>query len=347
MRRVAIACLLAVLWSNCASAQDALRSPWDVHPVKVTGARYDCGKDIDLTHDITLADYYSDAKHSIIDPARHAAYEAAAAPFQALLKSTEAAADEFQQSGSREAAACVVHLLAVVAREDAMTGAMSTNQAYYVQGWTLGGVAIAMLKARPAAAGSDADRALIAAWMKRVASSTHDYFQGRWEQKTDAQNNHLYWAGLAVLAAGVVANDRADYDWGILTYRKGVDSIAPDGTLPLEMARGQRALHYHLFALAPLVVLAEFGEANGEPMYAYRGGALKLLVDRSVAGMLDPTFFVAKAGVAQEGDYRHPAGGDISWAVPYTRRFPNPAISRVLQQAKSLKDAYLGGLPPP
>ena len=51
------------------------------------------------------------------------------------------AADEFQQSGSREAAACVVHLLGVVAHEDAMTGAMSTNQAYYVQGWTLGGVA--------------------------------------------------------------------------------------------------------------------------------------------------------------------------------------------------------------
>ena len=74
MCRVAIACFLAVLWSNCASAEDALRSPWDVHPVKGKDARYECGKDIDLPHDITLADYYSDAKHSIIDPARHTAW---------------------------------------------------------------------------------------------------------------------------------------------------------------------------------------------------------------------------------------------------------------------------------
>jgi poly(beta-D-mannuronate) lyase len=63
--------------------------------------------------------------------------------------------------------------------------------------------------------------------------------------------------------------------------------------------------------------------------------------------MLYPSYFVAKAGTAQKGDFHHPTGGDISWAAPYTRRFPNPAISRVLEQEKSLTDGFLGGLPPP
>lgn len=341
------ALLALALLAIPAVAQNKLHSPWDFRPVVLSNARYDCPGSVPVSHDITLSDYYSDDKHSIVDPARHAAYEAADAPFQALTKATESAADNFQQTGSRAAAVCALRLITDAARSDAMTGAMSSNQAYYVQGWTLGAVAIAYLKVRPSGLVAAADQALIASWLERVAASTHQYFDGRWEKKTDAQNNHLYWAGLSVLAAGVAANNLPDYDWGIRTYRKGIDSIQPDGTLPLEMGRGQRALHYHLFALTPLVALAEFGEANGEPMYAYRNGAIRLLVARCVSGMQDPTFFVAKSGSRQESDFEHPTGGDIAWAVPWNRRFPNAAVAALIQQAKSLNDPYLGGLPPP
>jgi poly(beta-D-mannuronate) lyase len=44
------------------------------------------------------------------------------------------------------------------------------------------------------------------------------------------------------------------------SYDNGVLQIRPDGTLPQEMARGSRAPRYHLYALAPLVLLAEFGK---------------------------------------------------------------------------------------
>ena len=61
--------------------------------------------------------------------------------------------------------------------------------------------------------------------------------------------------------------------------------------------RGQRALHYHLFALEPLVTMAELASANGDDLYAYSNSRLHLLVARTVAGLADNQFFVDKAGV--------------------------------------------------
>ena len=129
------------------------------------------------------------------------------------------------------------------------------------------------------------------------------------------------------------------------TYDNGVDQIQPDGTLPLEMARGVRALHYHLYALAPLVLLAEFGEANHLNLYARANGSIHRLVNFSVAGLQDPTPFAKATGVQQELP-KMITGDQIGWAPPYVQRFPNPALERMVQAAPSLSVYYLGGLPP-
>jgi poly(beta-D-mannuronate) lyase len=46
-------------------------------------------------------------------------------------------------------------------------------------------------------------------------------------------------------------------NWGIDAYKHGVHDIQDDGTVPMESNRGQMALHYHLYALAPLIMLAD------------------------------------------------------------------------------------------
>jgi poly(beta-D-mannuronate) lyase len=160
-----------------------------------------------------------------------------------------------------------------------------------------------------------------------------------------SQNNHLYWAGVELAAIGVTANNRKDFNWAMSTYDKGVDQIQPDGSLPLEMARGGRALHYHLYALAPLVLLAEFGEANHLDLYAHANGAIHRLVNFSVDGLQNPMPFVKATGV-QQNVPKTPDGDQISWAPPYVRRFPNPALERMIKAATNLSVYYLGGLPP-
>jgi poly(beta-D-mannuronate) lyase len=111
------------------------------------------------------------------------------------------------------------------------------------------------------------------------------------------------------------------------------------------MARGGRALHYHLYALAPLVLLAEFGAANNLDLYGHANGAIHRLVDVSVAGLQDPALFAKATGVKQEIP-KIPSGDQIGWAPPYVRRFPNSTLARMIANAPSLSVYYLGGLPP-
>ena len=126
----------------------------------------------------------------------------------------------------------------------------------------------------------------------------------------------------------------------------GSPILQPDGSLPQEMRRGQRALHYHLYALAPLVYLAEFGEENGLQSYAECDYAIKRLATLCVQGLDDNSFFVKATGIAQDTPNGPPAAEQISWAKIYLARFPNPQLARLLEQAKSLTYMYLGGLPP-
>lgn len=351
-RSVGIAAVIFFAVGSGLCAEVPLRSPWDVHPVTVRHEDYRCPTAPVLPYDIVASDYYSDSKHSVVDEKRKAAYDEVKAQYLQVTHDAEEAADHFQQTGSTQAAACVMKVLEVQAQANAMTGSMSTNQANYMQGWTMGALAITYLKVRtagPVALGATPEQtAAVQAWMKKVGQQVKDYFQARREKRTtDGQNNHLYWAGFTAMAVGVAVNDRALYDWGVGTYEDGVRLITPDGTLPLEIARGQRALHYHLFALAPLVTMAEIGEANGQDLYSYDHSALHLLVSRSMAGLADNRFFAEKAGAVQDTPEK---GGiksdDVIWVTPYVRRFPDPRISSLLQQGGGKPYDYLGGMPP-
>jgi poly(beta-D-mannuronate) lyase len=340
---------LAVVSSAASPASSgALRSPWDERPVTVTSAGYTCDVPPALPKDIAAYDFYSDAKHSVIDPTRYAAYNAAAKSFDDVMHAAESAADNFQSTGSRAAADCVLHVLLLNAQAGAMTGNMASNQSYYVQNWTLGSLAVTWLKVRDADPGTPDDRSAIAGWLQTVAHSTQGYFADRHQKgTTDAQNNHYYWAGFAVMAAGVAANDHSLFDWGVSTYDDGISRIQPDGTLALEMARGQRALHYHLFALAPLVTMAEFGAANNLDLYTRNHSALSLLIYRAMGGLEDNKYFTSKAGAAQDTPENGKVKSDeVVWLTPYLRRYPNGDLNRLLHSVNPRPYNYLGGLPP-
>jgi poly(beta-D-mannuronate) lyase len=137
--------------------------------------------------------------------------------------------------------------------------------------------------------------------------STRDWY-GEALRKKPAGNNHLYWAGVQLAATAAVTGNHKDLDWAIKAYRNGIGQIAADRTLPLEMSRGERALHYHLYALAPLVLIAEFGEDNGIPLYVENDHALRRLEKTSVAGLGGAQLFAQRTGIAQEQSQA--VGGD-------------------------------------
>jgi poly(beta-D-mannuronate) lyase len=181
--------------------------------------------------------------------------------------------------------------------------------------------------------------------METVSKQTMAFYGDRLAKSPNG-NNHLYWAGVQVAAVAIAANDRKLFDWALMTYRNGIQQITPEGTLPEEMRRGQRALHYHLYAAAPLVYIAEFGEDNGIDLYAEDNGALTRLVDRSVQGLEGSGYFDKATGIKQDLPNGPPSAEAIGWAKVYVHRFPDPELSKLLSQAPSLSYMYLGGQPP-
>ncbi len=350
MRRKSMLLLVFVfiaLLAPACRAEKPLRSPWDSLKVKVTNAPYTCPAPIHLTPDLTTDSFYSDSKGSIIDPVKWKAYQESSGPVKDLGNKAVEAADAFRSTGSRQAAQCVLALVKTAAQDKALTGKMSSNQAYFVQGWVAGALAIAVLKVRGSGVIDHADTALIAGWLKTVSLQTIDYYDKRDAAAPGGNgNNHLYWAGVQVAAVAVVANDRKFFDWSVAAYRNGIRQIGPEGTLPEEMRRGQRALHYHLYAASPLVYLAEFGEDNGIDLYAEGDHALKRLVDLSIAGLNGSGYFDKATGIKQDLPDGPPSAEAIGWAKVYVHRFPDPAISALLAKAPSLGYMYLGGLPP-
>jgi len=343
----AAALIAVLLLPLTAHAARHLRSPWDGKSVKLTNVAYACPAVNHLSPDLTTDRFYSDSKSSIIDPEKWKAYVASSGPAKNLGQQIVNAADAYRTTGSREAAECAIHHMEAAAKDRVFTGKMSSNQAYYVQGWVIGAVAISYLKVRDSGLILPPQKRDILPWIVEVVQQTMNYYDTRRQKETgDAQNNHLYWAGVEVSAAGIAANNRKLFDWGMDTYHAGVAAIESDGALPLEMKRGQRALHYHLFAVSPLVYLAEFGEDNGLKLYADHNYAIKKLAVLSTQGLIDNSFFVKASGIAQDTPKGAPTAEEISWAKIYVARFPDPAISKLLAQAQSLSYMYLGGLPP-
>lgn len=338
------ACLLAATVSGW--AKKSLRSPWDMKKITVTDVAYTCPEPPHLSPDLTTSGFYSDSKSSIIDPVKWKAYSESSGPYKKLGDLVAAAADAYQTTGSRQAAECVLRLEKTAAIDKVFTGKMSSNQAYYVQGWVIGAIGIGYLKVRDSGVFHRKDTKLITDWMKTVSKQTMDYYDSQLA-KTGHENgnNHLYWAGVQVAAIAIAANDDKMFDWAMAAYRNGVRQITPEGTLPEEMRRGQRALHYHLYAASPLVYFAEFGEDNGIDLYAENNGALKLLVKRATEGLAGSGYFDQQAGIHQDTPHGLPTGEEIGWSKLYVKRFPDPAISELISKANSLYYMYLGGLP--
>ena len=103
---------------------------------------------------------------------------------------------------------------------------------------------------------------------------------------------------------------------------------------------------YHLFAVAPLVYLAEFGEDNYMNLYADHNYAMKKLDGAFNAGFGRYQLFCegcwlcsGHAQWASDGR-RNQLGKDLCGALARS------VISRLLAQAASLSYMYLDGLPP-
>ncbi|MES2148656.1 MAG: alginate lyase family protein [Pseudomonadota bacterium] len=263
--------------------------------------------------DIDANSYYIDSNHSVIDPVRKARNVANTKPIEDFLAHISSAASNYQADpvGKADEARCALAWFAAWAEQHALLGKMTSEQSYYQRKWTLGGLALSF--ARMDVLSTGAQRQSILGWLKSLAEVTLLHS----EAHKGTRNNHYYWEGLAVTAVGAVTKEARYLDWGRKVFDAAMDQVAPDGSLPQEMKRAVKALHYHEFAVTPLVMIASILDLHS--------AKLDQLVRFTLDGASNPAGIEKATGFKQE----MPGNGAQSWEAIYARHEPKSGLQPV------------------
>lgn len=210
------------------------------------------------------------------------------------------------------------------------------------------------------------DRGLVQAWLDRLVEHRGPG-RPRDPAAVSSQNNHGYLSDSVTMAWGIARGRDTLFRAGVARFVDALDQMRPDGSLPLETARGARALYYQRHAISSLVAIAEMAATQGYDLYRLESenrGSLRLGIDFLLDAIAEPSlvldyarentnpgpfrnYLVQDLGfMTQRGHGRH----YMAWIEPYVARFPESATSRRLRQLLSefgaqrpLIDEFSGG----
>lgn len=194
-------------------------------------------------------------------------------------------------------AECVLHNVDRWASAKALTD-MRTVDAYLSRDRWVAEIALAVRSASKRVELSSERKALYSTWFSTLARDTMEAYSFRLGPKSKT-NNHRYWAGLSVAAVGFLL-DNADFKtWGKTSFEIGACQVDDRGFLPAELARGEKALDYHVYALRPLAAIIKLASDNGEPLQSKCLDRFKRLTAMTREALQDPTEFERVAGQRQ------------------------------------------------
>lgn len=354
MSRLLFLILAFLCWTVAASAQ---QMPKLAGPIDVAARRLAVGKPSGLyacleipqpERDIQAMVYFKDKANSLIDPDQFARNKNAVRGVEDFARGVQGIAEAYLRSAPADGsiAQCALDWLAAWAESDAMLGEMSSRQSLYERQWMIVGLGIPYLIIRDEPTLSPRKKALVRDWFVKLLAALRDPPTPRDLSDSlrirDSRNNIQNWAGAATMVAAVVLNDRPAFDAAVESYKRGIDEVAPDGSLPMELARLSRAQHYHIFALQPLVLMAEIGMRNGVDLYSYREGAIHRLADLVIRTLDDPKWFENRASAPQEWIGK-PSGALFAWAEPYYARFRDRRLEPYLNKYRPCRYLPFGG----
>ncbi len=324
-----------------------LQPPFNVNNllrVKNTDTReFACKKPPPPVHNLTFNGFYrSGSSSSVVDKEAMRIYRVSRKPIDKFASSIIKMSDRYLSSvkGNLDIARCVLDWLYHWGKGKAFLGAVS-QQGGFVRKWALGTISLAYLKIRNADDLSALKKKKIKNWISEWAYWVRDDYSTDMH-KNSRKNNHVYWAAWSVGLSGVVLNNRSHFNWMIEQQRNAMQQIQGDGTLPLEMDRRSKALHYHVYSTQALVLIATLAARNGIDLYGDRGEALHRLVKRTVGGLNNPTFFSTKTGVKQTWVGKL-SGGKLAWMEAYYSRYPTPEIKYWIDIYRPMKNRRVGG----
>ncbi|TAK07440.1 hypothetical protein EPO44_04040 [bacterium] len=259
-----------------------------------------------------------------------------------------------QQPRFPQAASCGLDWLHAWAKEDALMGTIKGRQGRYARKWASGSIALSYLKIRDQSGLDGEKKKVVEQWIGRLADVVADSSTG----ETSRKNNHAYWNGLTNMVNGIVLNQRDLFESGIAAYKLALSEMRSDGVLPLELARKEHALHYHNFALSPLVFIAELAARQGTDLYREKKRRdlgptsdnetdIHKLVDLVIRSLEDPQYFkrfsLLPQAVRKGKISDHVSDSELTWMEPYYARFKEPRLVRFICRLRPLYNWRTGG----
>lgn len=261
-----------------------------------------------------------------------AGYSQAVKPMRAFIARLNRASDERDY-------ACVLDLLGTWAQADALMGPITHSyQGYYERSWAGTDFAFVLMRIPANLRIANTDRMVtIDAWLRRIAVATRDA-----EDINRLHNNLVYWAGLNLISIGIVANQPQLIDSGLARVREGIRDIREDGSLAREVKRGNRALHYHTFALIPLVFAAELIHPRGVDLYQENAHAIGRLADLVIEAVRDPATFSRITPIKQDL-FPWTFQDELAWMEPYYARTHDARLPSLIAPRRPFSEWRLGG----
>ena len=329
-RRILLSFLTAFLASGAALAQQGTS----------------CGPVPPAPVDLELAGFYADSGRggsaSRIDKTRLAEYLEATRSLIAWGNAANRLADDFLKNAHAESARCAITYVDEWAKAGALLGRMGDaehRQGHAVQKWLLAEAAAVYFKVQGQADAAQNERIL--RWLAGVAKPVKAFWETNPDTLQSSKNNHYAWSGVAVMQVAVLTADRDGRRWARKTFDHVLDGLDADGFHPEELRRGKKALHYHLFTLAPLVYMAKLSQLDGENWL--EDARLKRMIEAVTGAAEDPAILEKRTGKAQESFNAHP------WNWGWYRILPDgdrchQRFETLMKTGKGQKSVrYLGG----
>ncbi|MEP5153363.1 alginate lyase family protein [Planktotalea sp.] len=283
----------------------------------------------------------NDLSRSEIDPQAEADAKAALKVLDDFISDLATRSDAALLVGDGAEAACIMDALVHWAEADALS-VLATPTVQLTIGSRLAALALITRKVAPIS--SPEHTAVVSAWLARRMKEQMTF----WERAPNgaAQGNLRAWSALAGTATALLTHDPIMLGWSAWSVEYVACTANEDGSLPQEMSRKTRALHYQLHAVAPLTLAAAMLEENGISMLDRCGQAL----DRIVTFTMDDLNAGGIASAEHAGAEQTLNGGldgvkdfQLAWGEAWLSLRDQASLETALSERRPLKYSKLGG----